>query len=175
MMGDARYDPVYLRVAHAYDRAAILREMTDVEVVRALAAASRARDPLLANVLATEAENRMRRAGIAAARAPECILTLDADGRLTYANDAALRLLGCRRDELVGSVIWQAIAAYDEQGRKLAPHERPSHAALYEGRDARGVLDVQCLGRPRVRCIYIAAPIASEAGIEGAVVVFHPA
>lgn len=60
-MGDVRFTPHDERVANAADAAEALRRMADEEVVMALAAASRRGDPLLANVLATEAQNRMRR------------------------------------------------------------------------------------------------------------------
>lgn len=172
-MGDKRFDPVYERLRGASDRADLMRTMTDVEVVQALAAASRARDPLLANVLATEAENRMRRAGIAAARAPECIIALDAHGRVTYANEAALALLRCRRRDLVGRIVWEAVEVFSPDGERIAPEARPSYTALHDMREARGEVYVRCSDGKRIRCIYLAAPIATGGVVDGAVVVFH--
>ena len=60
-MGDARFEEPYERLADASDRASALRRLSHAEVIQALAAASRAQDPYLANVLATEALNRYRR------------------------------------------------------------------------------------------------------------------
>ena len=60
-MGDVRYDEAYERVADAADRGVAVRSLSHAEVIQALAAASRAHDPYLANVLATEALNRYRR------------------------------------------------------------------------------------------------------------------
>lgn len=174
-MGDARFDPAYRRVSEARDRHEVLRALTDVEVVQALAAASRAHDVFLANVLATEAENRMRRAGVTAARAPECILTIDAQGRIVYVNEAALALLGCRRQDLMGRIAWEAIDVFETSGPLMPRVMRPSWRALVEGHDARGEADVRCATGQKVRCVYLAAPIVRECGTEGAVVVFHRA
>lgn len=60
-MGDARFEGSWQRLEQAKDRAGVVRDMPYEELVKALAASSRARDPLLANVLATEMLNRYRR------------------------------------------------------------------------------------------------------------------
>lgn len=62
MMGDRRFDRVYEELEGAPDRSAHLAAMEDEAVIHALASASRRGDPYLANVLATEAVNRQRRA-----------------------------------------------------------------------------------------------------------------
>jgi len=62
-VGDTRFDAGLEAIERAPDRAAAVRGMPYVDVVKALAAASRSRDPLLANVLATELLNRYRRSG----------------------------------------------------------------------------------------------------------------
>lgn len=173
--GDARFDPAYVRVRDAEDRVAALRELSDVDIVRALAAASREHEPFLANILATEAENRIRRAGVAAATAPECIITIDREARVVYANDAALELLGCARADLVGRVAWEAIDVFDERGRHIPHHQRPSFAALQGDAGARGEVDVRRSDGSRVRCVYLAAPAHRDGEIDGAVIVFHRA
>lgn len=61
-MGDQRFARPYEQVRGADDRPAALRHLSDVEVIEALAHASRESDALLANVLAAEATKRMERA-----------------------------------------------------------------------------------------------------------------
>lgn len=101
-MGDVRFEQPYQRVAEATDRVAAIRSLSSEEVVMALAGASRERDPLLANILATEALNRTRRANIVLENIAEGIVAVDAERRVTYVNGAALELLGYARDELLG-------------------------------------------------------------------------
>lgn len=101
-MGDTRFEEPYRRVAEATDRLAVLDLMTSEEVVMALAGASRAQDPLLANVLATEAMNRARRSNVVLDNIAEGIVAVDAQRRVTFANPAALDLLGYARDDLIG-------------------------------------------------------------------------
>lgn len=172
-VGDVRFEHTYRRLLDSARRAELLREMSDVEIVQALAAASRAHDPFLANILATEAENRMRRAGIVAASAPECILSIDQEGRVRYVNDAATTLLGCGRAHLSGRTIWDAIQVFDLDGGELPPERRPSWTALREGHEARGEVQLRCGSGPLIRCAYIAAPIRRHDHVEGAVIVFH--
>lgn len=60
-----RFLPAYRTVdgTRSYERVRAIRALTDVEVVGALALASRTGDAYLANVLATEAMNRNARRG----------------------------------------------------------------------------------------------------------------
>ncbi|HWG90736.1 MAG TPA: hypothetical protein VNZ52_07825 [Candidatus Thermoplasmatota archaeon] len=63
-MGDRRFEAPYDRLADADNAVETLRGFRHEEVIEALAAASRKDDPLLANVLATEALNRIARARV---------------------------------------------------------------------------------------------------------------
>lgn len=104
-MGDARYDRVLRRLQEAPDRSQAIRAFADDELVQALAALSawpERHDPLLANVLATEASNRIRRNSAIVELAGEGILVLDADGAVVFANPALESLLGYAADELRG-------------------------------------------------------------------------
>lgn len=118
--GDARYQPHYDRVLHAEDRAAMLRAMASEEVIQALAGASRATDPLLADVLATEALNRMRRVRTAVQHMGEGVCLVDAQGRILLFNPAAERLTGWPRSEAEGRPIEQVVLP---SGRWLEAYE----------------------------------------------------
>lgn len=59
-MGDRRFDRAYEKVLAARDRVAAIADLSDTEVVYALAAASRKLDAYVANVLAVEVLNRRR-------------------------------------------------------------------------------------------------------------------
>lgn len=108
-MGDRRFAAAYLRLRDSPEPARTLHEMGDEEVVQALAHASREHDPYLANVLATEALNRLAertrwlhlveafydvhdRLGIG--------LLIVEEGRTLHANAAMRALVGRELDEL---------------------------------------------------------------------------
>lgn len=60
-MGDERYKEPLVRLRDAEDRKATMDDMTFEDLVLALGAASRERDPYMANVLTSEILNRSRR------------------------------------------------------------------------------------------------------------------
>lgn len=119
-MGDARFERPYAELRRSPDPAAMLRRMSDEDVVAALASASRHHDPYLANTLATEALNRVHRLRAAARNLGEGVLTLDLDGVITFANPMAARLLGLPRDELVGAPVREATGLQDTTGLDAA-------------------------------------------------------
>lgn len=100
-MGDRRYDPHYHRVQGS-DRVQVLSTMSDDEVIAALAAASRAHDPYLANVLATAAHNRMRRANAISDSIGEGLCTLDVHGAIQQINPRGCEILGVAADAVAG-------------------------------------------------------------------------
>lgn len=112
-MGDVRFDRTLARFLSAADRTAELALMSDDEVVMALAAASKpgAADAYVANVLATEAMNRLRRASTVAAYLAEGVVVTDSAGRVKHANPALLRLLGQPLGELRGRHVCEALHA----------------------------------------------------------------
>ena len=93
-MGDLRFEAHHQRVEAAGDPIREIRDMSDAAVVEALAAASRATDAYLANILATEATNRMHRARSEVVHLGEGLCSLDVHGRILSANPAAEALLG---------------------------------------------------------------------------------
>lgn len=95
-MGDARFAPFYEVVRDAEDPVRAIKHLSDDGVVSALAWASRERDPVLANVLATEALNRMHRATAVSTNLGEGVVGLDVEGRITSMNPAARAILGFR-------------------------------------------------------------------------------
>ncbi len=101
-MGDSRFAPFYARVEGSVDPAREIRALSDEGVVSALAWASKKRNPVLANVLATEALNRLRRATTVTTNLGEGVLGLDLAGRVSFLNPAAKAMLGWDVRELEG-------------------------------------------------------------------------
>ena len=70
----------------------------------------------------------------------EGVLILDLEGRVTFANSAAERILGMSREEIVGrhylDPMWQLGKA---DGRPLAPEDRPFARVLDTGQPVHGV------------------------------------
>lgn len=118
-MGDTRFLEAYERIRDSLNRARELRSLTDESIIGALAAASRELDPFMANVLATEAMNRARRAKAIAASIAEGVLTIDVNARVGYANPMAERLLGLPREEIVGRPLREALRPSLEDGSDL--------------------------------------------------------
>lgn len=93
-MGDARYEAPLRAVMEATDRVAVLRALADEDVISALAASTRAGDPSIANVLATEAHNRVLRARAITDSMIEGVIVATREGHVVYVNPAAERMFG---------------------------------------------------------------------------------
>ncbi|HUR69415.1 MAG TPA: PAS domain S-box protein [Candidatus Thermoplasmatota archaeon] len=174
-MGDRRFDREYDAARDAGDPARHLSDMSDAAVVEALAAASRRSDPYLANVLATEATNRMDRSRLEMRSLAEGVCSLDLDGRIKSANPAAEELLGWRQGELVGQDFDSLCRDGDRDGARRAEHGEFLSAI------ATGIV-VECDTERFFRrdgttfaASYTAAPIIRSGAITGAVIAFRDA
>jgi PAS domain S-box-containing protein len=172
-MGDTRFTPYYERVSRADDPAEAIRALSDEGVVAALAAASRSGNPFLANILATEAQNRMRRIRAALEHLGEGVCSVDLHERIVYLNPAARRLLGWNGGNPIGRPLHGSVHGFDEEGRPL-----PEGTCLV----AEAMRD--CITRHTERerfaradgttfpAAYTVAPLVREDEVEGAVLVF---
>jgi PAS domain S-box-containing protein len=97
--------------------------MTAEEVVQALAAASRARDPLMANVLATEAVNRLRRVCTAIEHIGEGLCMVDEQGQLILFNPAAERITGWSRADVEWRPVGETVLPSDLWRKVLETRE----------------------------------------------------
>lgn len=167
-MGDVRFLPALQRIQAAADRAREIREVDDEGIVEALAAASEIHEPLLANVLATEALNRLRRGRAALRHVAEGILLLNADEVVTYANPAAARLLDSA--SLVGEPFHGTIhdSPHHEGGLAACPILRAAREA------PASLLDASFRrGGEAFPVALTFAPVVEDARLEGAVAAFH--
>lgn len=171
-MGDRRFEPHYKRMEDAKDPTKEVRGMTDGAVVEALAAASRANDPYLSNVLATEATNRMQRARAEVTHTGEGLCSLDMNGRILTANPAAEALLGWSQAELQG----QDFDSLCRDGNVTGG--RAPEGAYIES--IKAGLVVECDTERFFRrdgsafdVFYTAAPIVRNHQIEGIIISFH--
>lgn len=173
-MGDARFARPYDMVRDAPDQAMALRALSDVEVVEALAHASREKDPLLANVLATEASNRIRRATIIQEHVADGLVSVDARGHVTNINRAASALLGWPPDALLGKDKHEHIHNKDERGRPIPRDQCRMLHILETGETIEYERDVFTRRDGSTFPVsYTAAPISSEGKVEGVVVAFR--
>ncbi|HWG90641.1 MAG TPA: PAS domain S-box protein [Candidatus Thermoplasmatota archaeon] len=171
-MGDTRFHRHYRRILDSEDPVAVIKEMADEELIAALAATSHSEDPFLANVLATEAQNRVRRKGTIVEQAAEGLISVDAAGALTYINPAGERMLGYEADELRGQFIHDIIHQ-DEQGNAIAEEPCAFTLALSEGKTTRGYETVFRRADGSVFPVEVtAAPIKRDGDITGAVLSF---
>lgn len=171
-MGDRRFDPSFSRVVGAADPDSVIRDMSDTDVVEALAAASRAGDPYLANVLATEASNRMQRARTEVTHLGEGLCSLDVSGRILTVNPAAETLLGWSQAELRGQDFDSLCRDGNVEGERSAE-------GAYLGSIRSGIV-VECDTERFYRrdgtafdVFYTAAPIIRDRKIEGIILSFR--
>lgn len=174
-MGDARFEPAYASVANAANRVDAIRELEDEAVVEALAAASRAKDPLLANVLATEAANRVHRLRAVVCHMGEGVVSLDPEGTVRWLNPAAETLLGLRLGDSVGRNFHVLVDHRDPDGHLIPYEECRLLGVAKEGKVVE--VEGEYFVRPdssRLRVSYTSAPLRGRDGdIEGIVVVFR--
>lgn len=170
-MGDTRYERHLARVLeHGPDS---LGELSDEEIVQALAAlGARAggRDAYLANILASEAMNRLGRAHAIVAHSNVALLSVDLDGASLSANPAAQALLGWSQHELRGIHLHTLVHSHDASDpcgfedalRSATPTLR--RRSVFTRRDGSSVA-----------VEYSIAPIAREGEKSGMVIAFHAA
>ncbi|HEX2022654.1 MAG TPA: PAS domain S-box protein [Candidatus Thermoplasmatota archaeon] len=173
-MGDRRFAWPYQRIRDAADRAQALHDLSDREVVEALAHASREHDPLLANVLATEASNRMERARAIFENMADGLCSVDAQGRIISINPAAERMLGWPHNDLVGKDKHETIHHQDDRGRPLSKEKCQMLRVLESGRVARSARDVFTRKDGTTFPIsFTAAPVEVDGEVAGMVIAFR--
>lgn len=175
-MGDRRYDRAYAKVRGAGDPERVLREMPDDEVVEALAAASRAADPLLANILATSALNRMRRLRAALVHLGEGVVALGPRGEVQWSNPAADAILGWDRAAAIGRPFEDTVRHLDAAGVPVPIERCQLMRTVFTGQISHFDGDIfEVAGRPAVCVEYTSAPIIVEEdeGPIGAVIAFR--
>jgi PAS domain S-box-containing protein len=173
-MGDQRFARPYEQVRGADDRAAALRHLSDAEVIEALAHASRESDALLANVLATEATNRMEQARAVHENVADGLCSVDVQGRILSVNPAAERMLRWPRNELVGKDQHDTIHARDERGRPMPKETCRMLGVLRTGEATASELDVLTRKDGTTFPVsFTASPIQVEGEVRGMVIAFR--
>ncbi|HWG90971.1 MAG TPA: PAS domain S-box protein [Candidatus Thermoplasmatota archaeon] len=173
-MGDLRFESFYEQVAESEDRAAEIAGLSDEAVIAALAAASLRSDAYLANVLASEAFNRVRRTRTIVETAAEGMFALDTSGRVVSLNPAAERLLGWPRSALLGERMETFTHPCFPDGSAGAEGGCTFLRPLRTGESVQAHEDrfVRADGAP-IPVAYTASPILREGTVEGVVVVFR--
>jgi len=173
-LGDRRFAHCYEAVRDAGDRVAALRELSDTEVVEALAHASRESDPLLANILATEAANRMERARAIYENITDGLLSIDAQGRFVSINPAGEAMLQWPHNELLGRDKHSTVHARDAKGQPIARELCQMLHVLHTGETAKAERDVLTRRDGTTFPVsFTAAPVRVEGEIVGLVVAFR--
>jgi PAS domain S-box-containing protein len=104
----------------------------------------------------------------------EGLFTLDAEGRVTYMNDATETMLGWSRHDLLGRIMHQITHNHRADGSQLPIADCPILRAYANGETVRIDDDVfSCRDGRRVPVAYTASPLVSEDTIQGCVVVFQ--
>jgi diguanylate cyclase (GGDEF)-like protein/PAS domain S-box-containing protein len=106
--------------------------------------------------------------------AGEGIFGIDAQGRCTFVNPAAISMLGYTREELMGREVHPLIHHTRADGRPYPKDQCPMFHAVLEGKATRTNNEVLwCRNGSSFPADYSAHPIVDEGRIIGAVVVFR--
>ncbi|MEX2659723.1 MAG: SpoIIE family protein phosphatase [Acidimicrobiales bacterium] len=119
-------------------------------------------------------DDRDRWATRALASVPEGVVTVDLEGRITYANHAAVNLLGWAAGDLQGLDLHETLCHSHLDGSPRDRNECPAHATLRHGAVHRGRDDV--LWRRDGGAVPVelsCGPLAGAEGALGAVVSFR--
>jgi PAS domain S-box-containing protein len=104
----------------------------------------------------------------------EGMFTLDAEGRVTYVNPMAEGLLGWRKEDLVGRMMHEAVHFQHADGSPFPIEDCPIRHAARDGEMKRIAEDVfVCSDGTSLPVAYTASPFATDAGVEGCVIVFR--
>ena len=106
--------------------------------------------------------------------AGEGIYGLDCDGNTTFVNDAAERILGWNRDDLLGKVLHDIHHHSHADGRHYPKEECPIYAALKDGEVHQ--VDHEVFWHSNGSCVpveYTSTPIWENGKLVGAVVIFR--
>jgi len=104
----------------------------------------------------------------------EGTIGLEPDGSISFVNPAAMQLLGCDADSLLGHDFHSVIRHTREDGVDLIGHDSPIHRCLTEGRRHRsGGDDLFTCGERCFPVDFSVSPIMTDTAGEGAVLVFH--
>ncbi len=159
------------------DRIHAIRALSDDDVIAALAgAAGRDADPVVANVLATEALNRVSQARAIARHMADGLIALDDRGVITVANPAALRMVARDADSLVKRDAYEALAPLTREGRPI-PRDQWAVTRAIDGTDfvENEYESFACAHEGRVMVEFTVTPIVQDRIVTGAVLVFRDA
>lgn len=107
-------------------------------------------------------------------RAGEGIYGLDRDGRTTFVNPAAARLLGHDPDELAGRSMHEVLHHSKPDGTPYPAEQCPIYTGLRDGQEHR--VSTEVFWRKDHTCFpveYVSTPIVEQGVVTGAVVVFR--
>lgn len=168
-MGDRRFDPLFELVRDAPDRVRTIGELSDADVIGALGGATQHGDPLLANILATEAQNRALRSAELTMALGEGVLVMDRHWRVTMQNPAAERMLGWPSDELVGADPHELIHAFCSDPDACHLANVPAPASFFQNDEG---LAMRKDGRT-IRVAYTITPMLRGGEVDGGVLILR--
>lgn len=174
-MGDIRYQRSLRRITSASERTSAIRQVSDEDIVQALAAVStdpESRDPLLANVLATEALNRIHRTGMVLQAASEGIIAVDASGNVVLANPAVSEILGWNPGEIKGRDIHETLHLHDRDAHYESPESCAVLRTLSRGEPFAEEGEMAHRDGSRVPVAFSCAPLMREGEVDGAALIF---
>lgn len=167
-MGDTRFDRHLKGVKQAPDPRTAIHELDDEAIVQALAAAAREpKEPYLANILASEALNRLRRAHAVSHFSGDGAITVNHEGIVSFVNPAAEVLLATTKGSWSGRTL-RDIVSVDPPGSATGVEEPLTLRAA-----SSGVARIVRTDGSSFIAAYAIAPVVHEGETAGAVFTFR--
>jgi diguanylate cyclase (GGDEF)-like protein/PAS domain S-box-containing protein len=122
----------------------------------------------------TRLERATKRVELLLDATDEGIIGLDEAGACTFVNPAALRILDCKAEDLLGHDFAEIVRHTAESGEELIGHDSPIHRCLTEGQRYRSSRDdIFLRGGHPIPVDFAVSPISTGKESSGAVLVFH--
>ncbi|WP_437944312.1 ATP-binding protein [Sorangium sp. So ce281] len=104
----------------------------------------------------------------------EGVLAMDREGRITFFNPAAERLLGWTTEEVVGRRVQEVVQIRRADGTSVPDEDHPALRAIHTGEPVRSDEDVvSCRDRAALHVSCTFAPLQRAGQVSGAVLVFR--
>jgi diguanylate cyclase (GGDEF)-like protein/PAS domain S-box-containing protein len=104
----------------------------------------------------------------------DALLSLDRQGQIVYANEAALRLLGLDLQQVIGAQGCDLLCQLGADGSPVAREACPFATTLDQGEAQQGVLALREAGRNEPRSLdYVCTPLLEAEAVAGCVIVLN--
>jgi PAS domain S-box-containing protein len=101
------------------------------------------------------------------------IVVTDQNGKVLNMNGSAETLFGLKKQDIAGSIFWEAVPFEDENGKRIATQDRPIFRSIHSLEKVSGTYAFSQKGDGKLSTIATSTPIIYQGKVAGVIVVFH--